>query len=112
MGRGPGGAKAGLAGLQSWVVKYFEKKWRWAGKIGKMTSERWARRLTVWRDAKSCRWNEEVLHSWRPKRKAGRPHLRWEDALVKFIGEDWMQLASSDSDWQSQEDSFVQFSLA
>ena len=44
-------ARARQAGMQCWLRRQLSMKWAWAGKIIRMEPERWARRMTTWRDS-------------------------------------------------------------
>ena len=51
-------------------------KWKWAGHIGKMTYNKWTRRIIEWRP-------------WENKRSRGRPQIRWSDDIKRLA---WTRL--------------------
>ena len=59
------------------------------------------------------RWSSRLLN-WEPqegRRAWGRPAMRWEDALCKFIrskGESWKLAARDREKWCSWEDEFAE----
>lgn len=55
------------------VVALKENKWRWAGHIGRMENQKWAKMTTDW-------------HPWYGKRKKGRPCTRWRDEVDREYG--------------------------
>ena len=76
-------------GTESWVVAQRSRKWRWAGKVARMTPDRWAQLATI----------------WEPKdghRRVGRPSKRWS---VDF-DEDWLIQAQDVASWNECEDFF------
>ena len=50
------GERARDAGVDCWLKQQLRLKWNWAGTIANMTDERWAKRVTFWRDSK---WQSE-----------------------------------------------------
>ena len=69
-------------------------KWNWAGHIGRMTDNRWTRRVIEWRP-------------WENKRSRGRPQTRWSDDIKRLAGHDWMRKACNRRDWQKLREAFT-----
>ena len=42
------------AGVKFWDAELLRRKWRWAGHVVRMPADRWARKVTEWRDAECC----------------------------------------------------------
>ena len=86
------------AGVVDWVEEQRRRKWRWAGHVARRRDGRWSSRLLNWEP-------QEGRRAW------GRPAMRWEDALCKFIrskGESWQLAARDREKWCSWEDEFAE----
>ena len=66
-------------GVQSWVNTLLATKWRWAGHIARMPSDRWCKKTVEWRDAEWCATRNVV--GGRPRRPWRTRWFRWEDDL-------------------------------
>ena len=69
--------------------------------MARMSSARWAQKLLLW----------EPLAG---KRRVGRPAMRWEEDIRKFVKEEtgvdgsgWILLAQEREDWKELEDRFA-----
>ena len=103
--------KARNAGVSCWVESYLKAKWRWGGKIICMPANRWAKRMTQWRD-----------HTWWEQQSKGtvgcpirsRPgrFSRWEDEFVSYAKhagwDSWVVAASNPTTWQENEQHFIE----
>jgi len=90
------------SGGEAWVVVQRRKKWRWAGRVARLSDQRWTHETLYWEPA-------------RRNRSVGRPRLRWADAFATFFdkiegmhGDDWHACAQCAGDWQKYEDMFCQ----
>ena len=82
------------SGADSWVLAQRSMKWRWAGKVARMRSDRWAQLALL--------WEPDVGH-----RRVGRPCRRWSQDLEEFFGEGiWFLCAQNALAWKSSESSF------
>ena len=105
--------RAQQCGVHCWLKAHLQEKWRWAGSIVAMGSERWAQRLTFWRD--SLWWSTQQqgtsAYDVRPMRAHGNHAMRWEDEVRRFCGQvglgHWREAAENQSIWKSFEDLFV-----
>ena len=107
--------RAKSVGLELWLDKYLRKEWSWAGHVARMSSDRWAQRVTKWRDQDW--WLVERPFSHRPVHaKAGAPSLKWESDFVRFAHQrgwqSWYQNAakSSREEWNDMAKDFIQSS--
>ena len=64
-------------GVQCWLRQHLRMKWQWAGRIANMNEERWAKRVTLWRD--SVGQTEASSERDRPLRVRPGNRMRWED---------------------------------
>ena len=102
--------KARKANVLCWVEAFLKAKWRWAGKIGIMPTDRWARRVTTWRD--NAWWNTQSkgIVSCPIRSRPGR-FVRWEDDLVAFAAEknweSWFKAAADPEVWGAHEKEYV-----
>ena len=62
-----------------------ERKWIWCGRLAALPYRRWSRLMTEWNPRG-------------PKRRPGRPVVRWRDPIVKEAGPNFFSAASS-PDW-------------
>ena len=108
--------RAFALGFESFLDAFLRKKWHWAGHVARMDSQRWARRLTEWRD--NTWWQEVKNDRGRPVHaQAGRQFAKWEDDLVHFgrhMGWDsWIDIAKHEDkiSWNGRSDDFIRLSL-
>ena len=88
------------AKIPDWVQEQRRRKWRWAGHVMRRTDMRWSYRFLGWCPVK------------RGSRSVGRPAMRWEDCILKFLndrGVKWGELAKDRDAWRAWEDEFVKF---
>ena len=88
------------AKIPDWVQEQRRRKWRWAGHVMRRTDMRWSYRFLGWCPVK------------RGSRSVGRPAMRWEDCILKFLnarGVKWGELAKDRDAWRAREDEFVKF---
>jgi hypothetical protein len=84
----------GVTKFDDIVAAARRRKWRWAGKVANMSTDRWARKLVEWRPRIG-------------KRHRGRPQTRWRDDIKDCAGAQWMQIASADCDsWKRLEKTY------
>jgi hypothetical protein len=84
--------RATNAGVQCWLRQHLWMKWQWAGRIANMSEERWAKRVTLWRDSI---WQTEASSERdRPLRARPGNRMRWEDEVRRYTSEAW-HMASS-----------------
>jgi len=84
----------GVTKFDDIVAAAKRRKWRWAGKVANMSTDRWARKLVEWRPRIG-------------KRQRGRPRTRWRDGIKDCAGAQWMQIARADSDsWKRLEEAY------
>ena len=76
------------------IEKICALKWNWAGHIGRMTYNKWTRRIIEWRP-------------WENKRSRGRPQTRWSDDIKRLAGHDWMRKTSNREEWQKLREAFT-----
>lgn len=69
-------------------------KWKWAGHVARMDSDRWTKRITTWKGPLG-------------KRKRGRPTERWLDEILRTAGNDWMLKATDRDKWRKMEEAFT-----
>ena len=98
------------AKVNCWLKQHLRLKWQWAGKIANMNEERWAYRLTAWRD--SAWQSEHGAETGRPLRSRPGNRLRWEDDLRKYATSNgfgtWRTAALSNATWHDHEDKFIE----
>lgn len=82
-------------GVQDIVCKVKKLKWQWAGHIARTTDDRWTKIVTEWIPLQG-------------KRKQGRPSMRWEDDIRKFLGVTWMRQANNRKKWCQHGEAFIQ----
>ena len=82
-------------GLTDWVETQRRRKWQFAGKLARLTDNRWS----------------HLILDWKPNfghgRSQGHPATRWSDQLEKFAGGSWMTIAENRERWDFYEDGFV-----
>ena len=93
-------------GIRFWADEHPRCKWRWAGHVLRMESNRLARPATLWRD--SVWWQIDV--AWNGpslcQRRVGRRRwFRWEDELRQYMQQnglgDWKSMAQDRNEWRS-----------
>ncbi len=91
-------------GVPDWAEEVHRRSFQWAGRIARISDERWTREVLLW--------------SASGARKRGRPKLRWTDQLNKFFkqgrqatNEFWLELARDAESWATLEDDYVNFAL-
>jgi hypothetical protein len=103
--------RAREAGVKCWLRQHLRLKWQWAGKIASMSEERWAYRLTAWRD--STWQSEHGTATDRPSRSRPGNRLRWEDDLRKYAAskglDAWRTTAQTSATWHAHEDPFIEW---
>lgn len=67
-------------------------KWRWAGHVGRMDEERWAKRTTAWTPQES--------------KKRGRQRKKWDDFIIDVAGRSWMDKTKDRTGWSEMETQF------
>jgi len=72
-----------------------QQKWRWAGHVARMNSNRWTKKITN-------------SHPYNEKRSRKRPDTRWRDEIEKFAGIAWQRLAQDRQLWKELGKAFVQ----
>ena len=77
-------------GARDWVQQQRFRKWKFAGKTARRDDHRWSQRLLQWTP-----WFRCV-----PRRRVGRPAMRWEDCIMKMAGGDWVEVAQDNSLWE------------
>ena len=82
-------------GVQDIVCRMKKLKWQWAGHIARTTDDRWTKIVTEWIPLQG-------------KRKQGRPSMRWEDDIHKFLGVTWMREAKNRKVWCQHGEAFIQ----
>ena len=104
-------ARARNAGVSSWLDRYSQQKWHWAGHVVRMAETRLARRTTLWRDSEW--WSVERFMPHRPVHaQGGAQHVRWEDDLHNCASHQgwipWRVKASYDSkdQWNTYAEGF------
>ena len=97
--------------------------WRWAGRVGRLPEDRWARRLLLWDVHAGWQWR---AGDWRPppecstarpigRNKFGRPFLSWEACITSFwkatgkAGTWRLSAADDPNKWVEMEAEFVAF---
>ena len=63
--------------LDDWVTMHRRRKWKWAHKIMSMPDDNW---MTT-----ALRWDPNSIPRYTPRRRIGRPRLRWTDDLCEYI---------------------------
>jgi hypothetical protein len=92
--------------IPSWLHLCLSAKWRWAGHVARMPDDRWALRVTKWR--------EELrgVNQWqRPVRVRAGAFRRWKKELQAFcdhcgLGQ-WQVGAQDRAAWASRADAFA-----
>ena len=89
-------------GLEYWIIGQRRRKWKWAGRVARMSTDRWAKAALLWEPSHGCR-------------RVGRPCMRWEHVLEKYVASfdtveliPWQLLAESKADWHEMEASFIE----
>jgi len=70
------------------IVEIYTSKRRWAGHVARFKDDRWTYRVTNWYPRGVCR-------------EPGRPPMRWENPIVKVMGETWKRKAQDREYWKS-----------
>ena len=63
-----------------------ERRWRWAARIASQDPGRWTRAVLE-------------VHPRGPKRRRGRPAMRWRDDFVKTVGPEFLRKAENAEEW-------------
>jgi hypothetical protein len=99
-------------GVQTWSHDALARKWRWAGKVARMSEDRWPKRVATW-DPRDVPQHGAL---GRTSRRRGRPRRRWEDDLNEFslfLGRNtWWEVASGCHDaeqWEALLSDFVRY---
>lgn len=99
-------------GLEPWLDKYLRKKWYWAGHVSRMSPDRWAQRVTTWRNHDWWTVEKTMLH--RPVHaQVGAQPLKWETDLVRFARQrhrhSWTRCGAelSRENWNALADDFI-----
>jgi|OM-RGC.v1.030368915 hypothetical protein len=94
--------------IEDWVRVAQRTKWRWMGKMGSVTDNRWSVQALFWDPAT---WSNSNI--WR---KHGRPYKRWNADINSFWmdtyglqRDDWKVMAANFHDWSSHENEFVEY---
>jgi len=87
-------------GMESWVVGYRRRKWRFAGCLANRSDERWSKLVAQWNP------NHGI------GRNRGAPWTRWSDQLQCFAGGDWMSLALDEKQWEAAEEIFINWDFS
>ncbi len=70
--------------VKSWMEAVLAKKWSWAGHVARMDSNRWALRLSNWRNHEWWQGQDQRTTAIRPIRARAGYQSRWENELAKF----------------------------
>lgn len=76
------------------VATIDHRKWRWAGHVAHMDTERWTRRTLEWRPSETTRGR-------------GRPPERWVNDIRRHACPNWMQRARNRTAWRNMEEAYV-----
>ena len=102
-------------GIECWLMQFLHMKWRWAGRLVRMTSERLAKRSTFWRDSEWWQFQPQggSAYGVRPFRARPGNILRWEDDMRKFAKSrgwsSWQVEASNETSWENLGDQFAEW---
>jgi hypothetical protein len=98
---------AASVGISSWVHTHFMKKWNWAGHVARMPCDRWASKVTHWRDAASGEFGMSL------KRPARRRWMKFEGPLRRWCAlggkENWQTFAANREAWQAVAPDFARW---
>ena len=72
-------------GVDDILEKIDVMKWSWAGHLGRMGNDRWAKKSTEWTPG--------------TKRSRGRPTRRWRDDIEKAASVTWMSRTMNRLEW-------------
>ena len=103
------------AGVDCWVSKHLHLKWEWAGRVQRMSFDRWAKKVTIWRDSEwaSWQWQGGPAYGTRPMRSRRGHFQRWETDFVNYanhLGQPtWQSLAENQHTWEQHAQSFVDY---
>ncbi|MFH4983972.1 hypothetical protein AB6A40_010681 [Gnathostoma spinigerum] len=75
-------------GVKEWIAAIYEAKRRWAGHVVRRDDNRWTSKVTDWIPREG-------------KRPPGRPKTRWDDPMVKLLGQKWKRCARKRETWKS-----------
>ena len=88
------------SGGEFWIVGQRRRKWRWAGKVARLSDRRWTMQTLDWNPVGG-------------RRGVGRPALRWDDAIVAYFAGlsglaniDWYLCAQDEEAWNEHEEPF------
>ena len=102
------------AGVREWAIEHYRRKWRWTGKVARLSVLEWARLVTTWRDSE---W-QACVNDWgscRPMRPSRRRWMRFEDASRQYCREhglvSWQRLAQDAADWQAHAEGFESWAV-
>ena len=92
--------------IDSWIVTWRRKVWRYAARVAAMSPDKWASKVLTWRAEEDARARG---------RRPGRPQLRWSDEINSFLrdrghhseGTGWLVHACEHDLWSSLEDIFA-----
>ena len=90
-------------------------KWRWAGFIANTESNRWAKRVTEWRDSDwwSVQPRGAASYGVRPIRARPGSFLRFEEDLRKYAShcdwDAWQSIALDTVVWDAHEEKFAEW---
>ena len=62
--------------IDDWIVGWRRKVWRWAGRVARLSPDRWANKAMLWQP-------ETSAHAM--GRSQAHPRKRWADDIVKFL---------------------------
>ena len=79
--------------VESWVRTQRRRKWRFAGRLARLSDGRWSQKVLDWEPASV--------------RSRQRPLTRWSDQLAQFAGGNWQQVAVDPAFWRTLEEGFV-----
>ena len=80
-------------GLTDILETIFKRKWRWAGHVARMKSDRWTYTSTFWTP-------------YDHRRRRGRPKSRWRDDLDSTFPQ-WHRMAQNRTQWKEAEEAYV-----
>ena len=79
--------------VESWVRTQRRRKWRFAGRLARLSDGRWSQKVLDWEPASV--------------RSRQRPLTRWSDQLAQFAGGNWQQVAVDPAFWRTVEEGFI-----
>ena len=81
-------------GAESWVRIFRRRKWRFAGRLARLSDGRWSKKVLTWEPES--------------RRSQQRPRTRWSDPFSQFAGGNWMDIACDSEQWKDLEEGFVE----